>query len=177
MSVRRLAALPAIAAVVLLVAAEFSTVYEVTVGSLEVVKRDATGGANHGYALLVVALFAVVVTGLGLRGSARAAGLALVALGAVALVVALVVDLPDTRGSGRLPEALAYEDARARAGIALGLEIAGGVLLLAAGGLLGFGRPGRGPGGRAPGGREPRQRAPGGDSPARDQAGARERRL
>jgi len=133
---RRLAAALSFVAVALLVAAEFSTVFEVTVGSLEVVKRAATGGENHGYALLVVALFGVVLTLLGLRATGRAAGLGLVALGAVALVIALAVDLPDTRGSGRLPEALAYEDARARAGAGLALEIAGGVLLLVAGGVL-----------------------------------------
>ncbi|MEA2663365.1 MAG: hypothetical protein QOI11_309 [Candidatus Eremiobacteraeota bacterium] len=136
MNARRVAAALAAVAVALLVAAEFSTVFEVTVGSLEVVKRHATGGENHGYALLVVALFAIAVALLGLRGAGRAAGLSLVALGAVVLVVALALDLPDTRGSGRLPESLAYENARARAGAALGLEIAGGVLLVVAGGLL-----------------------------------------
>jgi hypothetical protein len=165
--VRRVAAGLSIVAAVLLLAAEFSTVYEVTVGSLEVVQRSATGGENHGYALLVLGAFALLVTGLGLRGGAggsRAAGMALVALGVVALVVSFAVDLPDTRGSGRLPEALAYEDARARAGAGLSLEIAGGVLLLVAGGLL------AGPTLRGPLGREPR-----GDSPARGAAGARER--
>jgi len=138
-NVRRLAAALAALAVALLVAAEFSTVFEVTVGSLEVVRRSSTGGANHGYALLVVGLFAVVLVLLGLRGAGRAAGLGLVALGAVALVVALAVDLPDTRGSGRLPESLAYDDARARAGAGLRLEIAGGALLVVAGGLLAAG--------------------------------------
>jgi hypothetical protein len=135
---RRLAAALAAVAVALLLAAEFSTVFEVTVGTLEVVKRDATGGENHGYALLVVALFAVALVALGLRGvvPARTAGLSLAGLGAVALVVALALDLPDTRGGGRLPESLAYEDARAHAGAGLGLEIAGGVLLIVAGGLL-----------------------------------------
>lgn len=136
MNLRRLATALAIVAAALLLAAEFSTVFEVTVGSLEVVQRSATGGENHGYALLVVALFALAVTGLGLRGPARAAGLALVVSGAVALGVALAVDLPDTRGSGRLPESLAYEDARARAGGGLRLEIAGGLLLVVAGGVL-----------------------------------------
>ena len=156
MNLRRLAAALAAGAVALLVAAEFSTVLEVTVGTLEVVKRRSTAGANHGYALLVVALFAVVLVVLAMRGAERAAGLALVALGAVALVVALAVDLPDTRGSGRLPESLAYENARARAGVALGLEVAGGALLLAAGALLaaaaGWGRAA----GRSERGRQPR---------------------
>lgn len=136
MNLRRLAAAFSIVASGLLVTAEFSTVFEVTVGSLEVVQRDATGGENHGYALLVVAVFAVALTLHGLRVAGRAAGAGLIALGLIVLMVALTVDLPDTRGSGRLPESLAYEDARARAGAALGLEIAGGVLLLAAGALL-----------------------------------------
>ncbi len=152
MNVRRLAAALAIVAIALLAAAEFSTVFEVTVGSLEVVKRSATGGANHGYALLLVASFALVATGLGLRGAERAVGIALMALGVVALVVALAVDLPDTRGSGRLPESLAYENARARAGTGLPLEIAGGALLLAAGRLLAGAGAGRA---HAPTRREP----------------------
>jgi hypothetical protein len=72
---------------------------------------------------------------LALRG-ARSAAAALVALGAVALVVALAIDLPDTRASGQLPESVAFEDAQAKAGPGLGLEIAGGVVLMLAGGLL-----------------------------------------
>ncbi|HEV2058300.1 MAG TPA: hypothetical protein VGR11_03020 [Solirubrobacteraceae bacterium] len=139
MNLRRAAAVFAAVAVALLVAAEFTTVFEVTVGPLEIVKRRTTGGANHGYALLFVALFAVALALHGLRAAGRAAGVGLIALGSVVLVVALAVDLPDTRGSGRLPESLAYEDARARAGLGLGLELAGGVLLVAAGGLLALG--------------------------------------
>jgi len=147
-NLRRLAASLSIVGAVLLVAAEFSTVLEVTVGSLEVVQRSTTGGENHGYALLVVAVFGVVLTMLGLRGAGRAAGLGMIALGLVALVVALAVDLPDTRGSGRLPESLAYEDARARAGAGLRLEMMGGVLLAVAGGLLAAGVGGATPGAR-----------------------------
>jgi hypothetical protein len=133
--VRHLAAGLAAAAVALLAIAEFTTVFEVTVGSLDVVKRSATGGANHGYALLVIAAVGAAMALLALRG-ARPPALALVVLGVVTLAIALVVDLPDTRGSGGLPESLAYENARARAGAGLGLEIAGGVLLLAAGIVL-----------------------------------------
>lgn len=162
MSLRRLAAALVAVAVVLLAAAEFTTVYEVTVGSLEVVRRSATGGANHGYALLVVALFAVALTLHGLRVARRAAGAGLLALGLIVLLIALTVDLPDTRGSGRLPESLAYEDARARAGAGLGLELAGGALLVVAGGLLAFGPHPAGPG-------------RGGDSRGTPGAGARER--
>lgn len=132
---RRAAAALAFIAFPLLAIAEFSTVFEVTVGPLEVVRRSATAGKNHGYALLVIAAVAAAMTVLALRG-ARPPAAALVALGATVLAIALAVDLPDTRGSRELPESLAYEDARARAGAALGLEIAGGLLLVAAGGLL-----------------------------------------
>ena len=135
MIARRAGAALACVAVALLVAAEFTTVFEVTVGSLEVVRRSATGGENHDYALLVVAAVAAVMALLAARG-ARPPAFALMALAAVVLAIALVVDLPDTRGSGALPESLAYENARARAGAALGLEITAGLLLLAAGGLL-----------------------------------------
>ena len=143
MNARRLAAALALAGVVLLVVAEFTTVFEVTVGSLGVVKRSATGGAHHGYALLVIGLAATGMMLWALGSGGRPAALALVALGAAALVVALAIDLPDTRASGQLPESLAYENARARAGTGLSLEIAGGVLLVVAGGVLvAAGRPG-----------------------------------
>lgn len=135
MSARRGGAGLALVAVLLLTVAEFTTLFEVTVGSLEVVTRSATAGANHGYALLVVAIATAAMTLPALRG-ARPAALALVVLGIAALAIALAVDAPDTRASGSLPESLAYEQAQARAGPALGLELAGGVLLLVAGGLL-----------------------------------------
>ena len=69
-------------------------------------------------------------------------------LGAAALVVALAIDLPDTRGTGRLPESLAYESAQARAGVGLALEIVGGALLVAAGVVLSVARWLAAPGGR-----------------------------
>ena len=132
---RGAAAALALVGVVLLAIAEFTTVFEVTVGSLEVVRRSATAGDNHGYALLVVGVVAAAMAVLALRGAQPPAA-ALAVLGLAALAIALVVDLPDTRGSGGLPESLAYENARARAGAALGLEIAGAALLVIAGGVL-----------------------------------------
>jgi len=132
---RRAAAALALVGVVVLVIAEFTTVFEVTVGSLEVVKRRATGGENHGYALLAIAVLAAVMALLALRG-ARPPAFALVALGVVALAITLAVDLPDTRASGGLPESLAYERAQARAGTGLHLSIAAAAMLVIAGGLF-----------------------------------------
>jgi hypothetical protein len=142
-TLRAVAAALALVGIVLLVAAEFSAVVRVVVGSLNTEKRSVVGHANHGYALLVVAIAAVPLLLVALRG-ARAAAAALMALGAVALVVALAIDLPDTRASGRLPESVAFEDAQAKAGPGLALEVGGGVALLLAGGLLvALGRPRR----------------------------------
>jgi hypothetical protein len=131
MTVRAVAGALALAAVVLLAVAEFSTVVRIVVGSLETEKRTVAGHANHGYALLVIAVAAVPMTVGALRG-ARAAAAALLALG----VVALAIDLPKTHGCGQLPEAVAFEDACAKAGPGLALEIAGGVALVLAGGVL-----------------------------------------
>ncbi|MGH2917296.1 MAG: hypothetical protein ACRDLS_01660 [Solirubrobacteraceae bacterium] len=120
----------------LLVAAEFSPVYEVVVGSLAIPRREVDGADNHSYALLIVAVLALPMALGALRG-ARPAALALVALGGTALFVALALDLPDARATGRLPESVAYEDARARASTGLYVELAGGGLLIIAGaGLL-----------------------------------------
>jgi hypothetical protein len=142
-TLRTVAAALAVAGIALLVAAEFSAVVRVVVGSLETEKRSVVGHANHGYAVLVVAVAAVPLLFMALRG-ARAAAAALVALGAATLVIALAIDLPDTRASGRLPESVVFEDAHAKAGPGLALEVAGGVALLLAGGLLvALGRPRR----------------------------------
>jgi hypothetical protein len=136
MRIRGLAAVLAAAGVALLVVAEFSVVVQVVVGSLETEKRTVTGHENHGWALLVVAVVAVPMAAGALLRGARAAAGALVVLGAVALVVGLAVDLPDTRESGKLPESVSFEDARAQAGPGLALELAGGAALVLAGGLL-----------------------------------------
>jgi hypothetical protein len=141
MTVRAVAGALALAAVVLLAVAEFSTVVRIVVGSLETEKRTVAGHANHGYALLVIAVAAVPMTVGALRG-ARAAAAALLALGAVALVVALAIDLPKTHGCGQLPEAVAFEDACAKAGPGLALEIAGAIALMLAGGVLVVAGPG-----------------------------------
>jgi hypothetical protein len=129
------AAVLAVAAIVLLVVAEFSTVVRVVVGSLETERRTVSGHSSHGFALLVIAVAAAPMTLGALRG-ARAAAVAVAVLGAVALVVAVAIDLPKTRESGQLPESVAFEDAHAKAGPGLALEIAGGAGLVLAGGLL-----------------------------------------
>jgi len=131
----RLLAAVAVVGAVLLVAAELSPLYTIVVGALETPRRSVSAGSHHGYALAVVALAAMVMAAGALRG-ARAAAVALVVLGAVALLVAFVIDLPETRGTGTLREAVTFSDARLKPGRALALEIAGAAALLGAGGAL-----------------------------------------
>ncbi len=119
----------------LLVVADFSTLYEVEVGSLNTVLRTVPGHENHAYALVVVGVAAAIMSVGAWRGARPAAG-ALVVLGAVALGVALGLDLPDTSGSGKLSESVTFEDAQASAGVGFYLELLGGVVLVAAGGVL-----------------------------------------
>ena len=133
-----------LAAAVLLLATEFSTVASVDVasGSCEVIHDTDPALAdrcelsgferNGGSFLLVAALIVAMGWGAGL-GRSRPAAVALVAIGAAVLLWALLVDLPVTKETGALGES--FEGARGRAGTGLWLEIVAGVLAAGAGAL------------------------------------------
>jgi hypothetical protein len=122
-------------AALLLVVAEFLPLIEVVVGTLATVQETVRGGANHGYTLGVLGTLGIIMSLGAARGSRPAAG-ALVVAGAAALVIAVGVDLPDTRATGSLPQSIAYEDARAQEAVGLFVEVFAGAALLAAGGAL-----------------------------------------
>jgi hypothetical protein len=133
-----------IAAAILLVLTEFSTVASVDVasGSCEVIQdtnpeladRCKLSGfeRNGGSFLLLAALAAVMAWGAGIGGS-RPAAIALAAVGVGVLAWALLVDLPVTDETGALGRN--FEGATAAAGPGLTLEIVAGALALAAGAL------------------------------------------
>jgi hypothetical protein len=107
---------------------------------IEVVGRvrpalDRTGWDLHGPALLVLGALALLALVLALRGSLPAA-LAVGAAGAAALAIAVLGDLPDIGRTDLVEEPYALGTVQAGAGAFA--EIVGGVLLLAAGGALGF---------------------------------------
>lgn len=94
---------------------------------------DRTGGEQHSYALIPVAvLTALMAVGAGLGGS-RPAGIALLAAGAVVLTITLVGDLPDTNETGEIGSN--FTSARAVTGSGFWFELAGGLIALAAGAL------------------------------------------
>ena len=133
-----------LAAAVLLLATEFSTVASVDVasGSCEVIHDTDPALAdrcelsgferNGGSFLLVAGLIAAMGWGAGI-GRSRPAAAALIALGVAVLAWALLVDLPVTDETGALGSS--FDGARGQAGIGLTLEIAAGLLAIAAGGL------------------------------------------
>jgi hypothetical protein len=92
---------------------------------------DTTGGEQHSFALVPVAiLIGVMAVGAGLGGS-RPAGIALIGAGALVLAITLIFDLPDTGRTGEIGSSFA--SAEAVKGPAFWFELVGGVLAVAAG--------------------------------------------
>jgi hypothetical protein len=130
-----------------LVAAEFTPLYQVRTDVGHDIVRSVSGGSHHSYALLPVAVLAVLLTGTMVRSGSPAAA-ALVLLGLAALGIALLGDLPDVHRAGLVgmtcgtlraehclgTPATGLRDAHTVAGAALYLEALGATALLAAGG-------------------------------------------
>ncbi len=121
----------------LLAASEFVTLFDVRTASAVV--RTVSGGAQHSYGLLVIAVAAAPIALLagagGGDGAARRGPAAcLAALGVVALIVVLVVDLPDVSSSGVV--APRYVPAQASPGAGFYLETLGALLVAFAGAAL-----------------------------------------
>jgi hypothetical protein len=128
-----------LAGAALLVAAEFSTLYEVVVVTAVPEGGSFSAGGHHGYALGVMAVgIAVMALGAVLGGS-RPAAFAVLVLAAAALAIALAFDLPDV-DEGSLARTYELAEAKPRAG--LYLEIAGGCAALVGGALIVVARPG-----------------------------------
>jgi hypothetical protein len=131
-----------LAGALLLVATEFTAVATVDVasGSCEVIQDtdpeladrcELSGFERNGGAFVLLALLATVMAfGAGL-GRSRPAAFALMAIGALVLLWALLVDLPVTDETGAIGRN--FEGAEAAAGPGLTLEIVGGVVVAAAG--------------------------------------------
>jgi hypothetical protein len=125
-----------LAGAICLFLATFATIIQIEVGTTSKIPDHDThlsGWDRHGPALLIIAIFAVLMVAGALRG-ARPAMVALAALGLVALLIAIVGDVPDLNKTGFIGEV--YEDAAAGPKAGFYLETLGGVLLMASGGLM-----------------------------------------
>lgn len=112
----------------LLIAAEFARLNEIQI--LTVTEQGVKVGSNHNYALAIIAVAAAVMAVGAFRG-ARPAAFALAVLGLAALLVVVIVDLPEVGREGLFGRD--YEGAKAVKATGFYLETAGAVLLLATG--------------------------------------------
>jgi hypothetical protein len=135
-----LLALP-MAGAALLVAAEFSTLYDVRVVTAVPQGGSFSAGRHHGYALGLTALVMVAMAFGAVIGGSRPAAVALLVLAAAALAIALVVDLPDVHETGLIGKT--YAEARAEPRAGLYLEIAGGCAALLGAAIILVARPRR----------------------------------
>ncbi len=127
---------------ILLMAAELSTVVtiDVDMGTCEELAgtdvRDAcsvSGFEQHGGALILLGIVAVVMAFGAGRGSSRPASLALIAVAMIVVGIVVARDIPAASETGLV--GLRYEDARAGASAGLYLECVGAALCATAGAL------------------------------------------
>jgi len=137
---------------ILVVVAELSTIVRVdvlTTGTCEEIADpkvrdacDAGGFEQHGGAFILLGVAALAMAWGAGRGASRPAAIALVAIGAVVLAFSLIRDVPKTNDTGLV--GLQYEEAEAKAGSGLYMEISGAGLIMLAG-LVRLNRPGVSP--------------------------------
>lgn len=131
---------------VLLIAAEFTTLYTERIGNAT---TTVGTGTHDSYALLPIAALVVILALAVLRAASRPALLAIGIAGGVALLIALLDDLPDAHSNSAFREPSGkLVSAGTSAGAGMYLETAGAVLLIGVCGIgflmLGPPRGGRG---------------------------------
>jgi hypothetical protein len=130
----------------LLVVAEFTTLFTVHVQTSSTPIKTVTTGSHHSYALLLIAIVVAVLAFAVWRDTSRPALLAIGLLGVVALLIALLGDLPDAHASGLAGSSTThYVDASSTPSAGLYLETLGAVLLVITCGVgfIALGAPGR----------------------------------
>jgi hypothetical protein len=131
-----------VAAALLMVLAEVTSLYSIDVATATCSdiadvdladKCDTSGGEQHSFALVPLAILtAIMAVGGGLGGS-RPAGFALVGVGVIVLLITLLGDLPDTTKTGEVGSN--FTSAHAEKGSGFWFELLAGVLAAAAGAL------------------------------------------
>ena len=129
-----LATVLAIIGAALLAVAEFVDLYRIvspTGGLVAGAKATQTGGDHHSYALLVIGL-AVLAAALVARWAAQPVlAIAVAALGAIALAIVLIGDLPDVTSSGLTSGTL--EVGESDPAVGFWLELVGALLTIGSG--------------------------------------------
>jgi hypothetical protein len=128
----------------LLIVAEFTTLFSVHVETSPNPIKTVATGSHHSYALIPIALLAAALAVGVWRDGSRPALLAIGLLGIVTLLIALIVDLPDANATGLLTSgANHFVSASSTPGAGMYLETLGAaVLVITCGvGLMVIGAP------------------------------------
>src|SRR5215211_5765915 len=119
----------------LLVTSEFSTVTHVKAITVVLPNSERTGFDQNSGAMLILGLLALPMLVGAALGPSKPAMVAVAAIGVIALLIALLGDLPDVTKTGTIFRER-YEDAKAQAQIGFTFEWLGAVLLILSAGLL-----------------------------------------
>lgn len=120
-------------AALLLIVAEFTTLYQAHLANRPTPIQSVTAGSHNSYAMIPIALVAAGLAVAVWRTSSRAALLAIGLLGVVALLIAVVGDLPDAHAVGLAENNSVSATTTPNAG--LYAETFGAILLIATSGL------------------------------------------
>jgi hypothetical protein len=119
----------------LLAVSEFVHLYEIHIASQHAPVSTVTGGSHNSYALIPIAVLALVLAFGAARDRSRISLLALAALGVTSLLIALLGDLPDAQASGLLMRDGHLVMANASPAVGMYIESLGSIALILAGGL------------------------------------------
>lgn len=126
----------ALLAALLLVVAEFTSLYQVHVATSSTPLKSVSGGSNDSYAMIPIALLAAALGIAVWRAGSRPALLGIGVLGVVAVLIALLGNLPDAQATGLAGSAAGhYVNASSTPSAGLYMETLGAVLLIATCGL------------------------------------------
>jgi hypothetical protein len=115
----------------LLLAAEFTTLFEIRTAASSTAVRSVGTGSHHAFALVPIALLVILLAYAVRSAGSRPALLAIGLMGLIALLIALLGDLPDAHATGLVGSASThYVAASSTPSAGLYLETLGAVVLL-----------------------------------------------
>jgi hypothetical protein len=114
----------------LLIVSEFAQLYSVHTSSSRAALQTVTVHAHNSFAMVPIAVLAAVLTWGATRDGSPPALLAIGLLGVIALLIALIGDLPDAQSSGIVLRGGQYLAASSSPSLGLYLETLGAVLLM-----------------------------------------------
>ncbi len=139
----RLLPFACIAAALALLASEFMTTFELTGADLPSSNTPCTleAASRHHFALGVLAIFAIVATVVAVMSGSKPAAIGVAVAGVLAVLLFLVIDLPDANSVGTLPDSCTTEpgsllDGKALPRAGFWLELVGSVALALSGLIL-----------------------------------------